>query len=185
MSAAWIAYRGLEKWRVETIGKRKAELAEVVLADFYHARATLRWARSGVIMSEEVPSRGSSGEEIAADERNKAILRIPINRLMNESELFARLASHRYQFQALFGKESEAPFDQLASIYNEITISVQILATLEQWRALPGNHPADQQIMSLRQKIWASGPDDKISKSIDAAVAAIEELCRPALTLKS
>ncbi len=29
---AYIGYRGLERWRAETIGKRKAELAEEVLA---------------------------------------------------------------------------------------------------------------------------------------------------------
>jgi hypothetical protein len=33
-----IAARGLTKWRGETIGKRQAELAEEILADFYEAR---------------------------------------------------------------------------------------------------------------------------------------------------
>ena len=33
-----IAARGLNKWRAEAIGKRKADLAEEVLADFYQAR---------------------------------------------------------------------------------------------------------------------------------------------------
>jgi hypothetical protein len=33
-----LAKAGLEKWRRETIGKRKVELAKEVLADFYQAR---------------------------------------------------------------------------------------------------------------------------------------------------
>jgi hypothetical protein len=37
-TGAWIAWRGLNKWRDETIGKRKAELAEDVIADFYEVR---------------------------------------------------------------------------------------------------------------------------------------------------
>ena len=37
--AAIIAYRGLNKWRAETIGKRKAELAEQALVAFYVARS--------------------------------------------------------------------------------------------------------------------------------------------------
>ncbi len=44
--AATIAYRGLNKWRAETIGKRKAELAEEVIADFYEARDIIIAARS-------------------------------------------------------------------------------------------------------------------------------------------
>ncbi|HUD89266.1 MAG TPA: hypothetical protein VMR17_22655 [Xanthobacteraceae bacterium] len=180
-STAWIAYRGLEKWRSETIGKRKAELAEIVLADFYHARATLRWARSGVIFNGEIPTKANAEEEDAKAEHRKAILRIPINRLSKEAELFARLASHRYRFQALFGEQGIRPFDELASIYSEIGISVQVLAEMERWEPLPGEHPANQQIMELRKKIWGGSPDDKLSKRVDLAVSAIEEFCRPAL----
>jgi hypothetical protein len=38
MRNAYIGYRGLTKWREERIGKRRVELAEDVLADFYQAR---------------------------------------------------------------------------------------------------------------------------------------------------
>src|ERR1700704_2881126 len=44
--AAYTAFQGLEKWRAETTGKRKAELAEDVLADFYQARDIINAARS-------------------------------------------------------------------------------------------------------------------------------------------
>ncbi len=53
-TAAWIAWRGLNKWRDETIGKRKAELAEDVIADFYEAREIILEARSpGSIRADE------------------------------------------------------------------------------------------------------------------------------------
>jgi len=39
--AGWAALRSLDAWRRETVGRRKAELAEEVLAQFYRARDIL------------------------------------------------------------------------------------------------------------------------------------------------
>src|ERR1700730_11838477 len=44
-----LAKAGLEKWRRETIGKRKIEVAEEVLADFYQARDIINEARAAMI----------------------------------------------------------------------------------------------------------------------------------------
>ena len=44
--AVIIAARGLNRLRAETIGKRKVERAEDVLADFYQARDIINAARS-------------------------------------------------------------------------------------------------------------------------------------------
>src|SRR5690242_11617520 len=43
--AGWAAIRGVYAWRSELVGRRKAELAEEVLAQFYRARDVLIWAR--------------------------------------------------------------------------------------------------------------------------------------------
>jgi hypothetical protein len=43
--AAWAGLRGLDAWRRETVGRRKAEIAKEVLAQFYRARDALNWAR--------------------------------------------------------------------------------------------------------------------------------------------
>lgn len=183
--AAWIAYRGLEKWRVEAIGKRKAELAEVVLADFYRAQNVFRWARSGVIFSGELTTAPDQSNENASAERSKEILTLPLKRLADESELFARLASHRYRFQALFGEKSAAPFDKIASVCNELSTCIGILGTLEGWNSFHRDERSNEQIMNLRGKIWNSGPEDKIGNAINLAVAEIERICRPALSSKS
>lgn len=182
--AAWIGYRGLEKWRVEAIGKRKAELAEVVLADFYHAQSVFRWARSPVIFSGELTPRGDQDDESVRAQRSKEILTLPLKRLADESELFARLASHRYRFQALFGEKSAAPFDRIASVYNEFRTAIDVLSTIESWSSFRRDERSNEQIMTLREKIWNSGPEDKIGNAIDLAVIEIERICRPALSSK-
>lgn len=43
--AGWAGIRGLNAWRAETVGRRKTELAEEVLAQFYRARDVLTWVR--------------------------------------------------------------------------------------------------------------------------------------------
>ena len=44
----YLGFQGLEKWRDETIGKRKTELAEQALVAFYEARDVLGWVALGV-----------------------------------------------------------------------------------------------------------------------------------------
>jgi hypothetical protein len=44
--AAWTASRGLGKWHVETVGKRRTELAEDVLSSFYQMRDIIGEIRS-------------------------------------------------------------------------------------------------------------------------------------------
>lgn len=184
--AAWIGYRGLEKWRAEAIGKRKAELAEIVLADFYHVQNAFRWARSGVIFSGELTTDANQVDEDARARRAKEILALPLKRLADESELFARLASHRYRFQALFGEKGAAPFDKVASVYNDLSTSIGVLSTLESWNSLGRSldERSSEQIRTLRAKIWNNGPEDKIGTTVDTAVAEIEGICRPALSSK-
>ncbi len=41
----WAGVRGLNAWRIETVGRRKTELAEEVLAAFHRAKDVLTWAR--------------------------------------------------------------------------------------------------------------------------------------------
>jgi hypothetical protein len=43
--ATWIGWHGLEKWRSEVLGKRKAEIAEATLAKVYEMEEILREAR--------------------------------------------------------------------------------------------------------------------------------------------
>ncbi len=72
-----IAARGLNKWRAETIGKRKAELAQEVLADFYQARDIIDVARSPGGFGHEGDTRQKDDWESADDTR---ILKCPYPR---------------------------------------------------------------------------------------------------------
>ena len=80
---------------------------------------------------------------------------------------------------ALLGKEAEAPFDEIHQVINEVLSSAQML--VEQvgqpredrdfWRKLEGH-------------IWGgSRKPDEIEDQVLKAIASMESICRPALSL--
>lgn len=82
--AGWAAVRGVDAWRSEIVGRRKAELAEDVLAQFYRARDVLIWAR----LPDRPIESASDGEDPDLRHRSHAS---PIERLAHESALFSEL----------------------------------------------------------------------------------------------
>ena len=107
--AAWTAWRGLNRWRAETIGKRKAEIAEEVLADFYEARDIINPARSPGSLGGEGGTRQRFEWETEEDTRMLDAYFRTTERLSKNAEFFAKLDARRYRFIAVFGKESAKP----------------------------------------------------------------------------
>jgi hypothetical protein len=58
---------GSEKWRIETTGKKNAELAASVLADFYEMAEIVRTARSPLVLNHEMAKKDGVPDEIATD----------------------------------------------------------------------------------------------------------------------
>jgi len=173
-----IAGAGLNTWRRETIGKRKAELAEAVLADFYEARDIISAARSPGGFADEGRTRQRAENETEDDSRNLDSYFRTIERLNNKNEFFAQLHSSRYRFQAIFGKSSGVPFDEVFNIRNEVIIAGRMLMMYDNAGdigTLPQNRP-----------VWLAAlgwdpTNDPITPRLDASVEAVEKTCRPAI----
>ena len=162
--AARQGIRTLNAWRTETIGKRKAELAEQALISFNQAREVLRFVRTPVHLSE-------AGSHL-----------IPIQRLDREKELFAKIQTQRYSFAAVFGPESTQPFDSLLEVHRRM---VAAALTLSQMQSATGTmeYPNDSTTELNNTLGW--GPrkrPDVIDKKIDEAIEAMEAICRPVLS---
>jgi hypothetical protein len=97
---ASIAKAGLNKWRAETIGKRRAELAETVLADFYRFEDVMRAVRSPVPLHFGTP------------ELQVELQKLPAKTLSENRELLSQMRVRRHAFAALFGKQAASPFDE-------------------------------------------------------------------------
>src|SRR6202046_1819895 len=82
----WAALRGVNAWRIEALGRRKAELAEEVLAQFYRARDALIWAR---LPADGARTDVSVHEGAQASARDAMAMAAPIERLNQASQVFS------------------------------------------------------------------------------------------------
>jgi hypothetical protein len=178
-----IAKAGLDKWRVETVGKRKAELAEQALIAFYEARDVFVSVRSRGIFGGEGNSRTPAAGESETQQQKRNTYFIPIERLTREKVLFAQLQTLRYAFAAHFGESSSEPFAAIYSVHTEIMASASVLIQITHDDDDKG-HAFERSAESLLNSIgWGrvARPDD-IDRKIEKAVQDIERICRPVLT---
>lgn len=181
--AAIFAYRGLKTWRAEMLGRRKAELAEDVLADFYQMRDVFVWVRSPGGFGEEAAGRPREDNE----DRNLAnqldAYFVPLARLHKDGAFLSAFYAKRYRFRAVFGENAHEPFLEVREVQTKITVAARML--IRSAKQSRGKGP----IVEQAQKeiyIWDSGDkDDPLTQSIDAAVAKIEALCRPAIEARA
>jgi hypothetical protein len=184
--AAWfgasIAYRGLNKWRDETVGKRKTELAEQALVGVYEARDVFVWTRSRGILGGEGGSRAPAVGESKTQQEQRNIYFVPIERLTHENELFARLHSLRYAFAAHFGEASIEPFKQIMEVHNTIITSATVLMDIIYDDGDTGASFRSSAEGLLNTIGWgpAERPDD-IDRKISEAIHEMEKFCRPVL----
>ncbi len=175
--AGWAGIRGLNAWRAETVGRRKTELAEEVLAQFYRAKDVLTWARFPASGDDDGTADVRAGSAPDDDELEKSEIFTPVDRLTKESQVFSELQASRYRFMAYFGEEAARPFEEIRAIHTEIIASAHNLirsygqeptelkeAERDQWEAAIG---------------WGEGEGDLLKTRLDQAVKAIEQTCRP------
>jgi hypothetical protein len=166
----WAALRGVNAWRIEALGRRKAELAEEVLAQFYRARDALVWAR--------LPAEGATTDTPAHDTaegaaRGANAMAAPIERLNQASQVFSELQASRYRFMAYFGEEAARPFEDLRKVHNDV-IEASSRLIRGQGKAPSVGDAADRDTIG-----WGPGEHDQLANRLDRAVRAIERICRP------
>jgi hypothetical protein len=177
-SGAYLAYRGLSKWRAETVGKRKVELAEEVLADFYQARDIINAARSPLVFEGEGASRAKMPTETDQETRVRNAHYVAAERLLKDAAFFAQLQARRYRFIAYFGEAASKPYDSLRAIHRKIFVAVHMLLTTYEDR---NEATLPRQREQWRKESEWYGPDDQISLDLDKVVNAMESTCRPVI----
>lgn len=177
-SGAYIAYRGLTKWHEETVGKRRIELAEAVLADFYQACDIIKAARSPFGYSHEGLSRQKGENETESDTQLLNSYFAATERLASKVDFFAEMWARRYQFSAVFGSNASSPYDDLFEVRNEIIVSVRSLISAHGHRLSEEDQAAKAQ---WENTIWSGAKGDRIPTRLDEAVEAIEAICRPTI----
>lgn len=121
------ALRGVNTWRSEMIGRRRAELAEETLARFYEARDNLAWARiPGGFQGE-----GETRQRIAGETENERADRDAyyrtVERISKKAEFWSTFDASRYRFRAVFGTPAADPFEKILNQRHAVGIAVGAL----------------------------------------------------------
>lgn len=182
IAAAATAIYGVSAWRREHIGKRKAELAEETLVNFYHAADVIRMMRAPERYTDEGTSRKAPRGESAEEKTARDRAHIAIERYNSSADLFSRLRAARYRFMAFFGRQAAKPFEDLNAIILEIFLAAQMLGDLWAERAerVPSAKAPDlrEQIRHYQRIIWRLDDPDPIDRRVEAIIADIERTCR-------
>lgn len=163
---------GLWVWRIQQITARKLAVAEEATTAMWEAADTLRAARSrGIFASEGATYPGVQGEDDRAAEVRKTYY-VVRERLLNNSEKFARLSAVRPPVRYHLGDSALKPIDDLFRVRWEILGAVDILI---KFGALVTADNEDHR--RLMHTAFTAGDNDPVADRIDAAEKALEAIC--------
>jgi hypothetical protein len=180
--AAVFAFRGLHTWKSETLGRRKAELAEDLISGFYEARDIIMFARSPGSYSSEWEGI-KLGEHDDLPEETKELL-LPLARIDRNRKPLADLHAKRYRARALFGGQIDEAFSALQTVEALMRTSFRIAFARAKHHPKNGNGlSADETYRKHEARLfWDGDNEDEIKKELDAAVARVERMCSPSLS---
>jgi hypothetical protein len=164
--------RALAAW------KRKTELAEEILAEFYQARDIIGAARSPFGYSHEGLSRQKGENETPEDTRILNLYFAVSERLASKAEFFTAAWARRYQFSAVFGSETARTYDDLFEIRNEIIVTVGSLISAHGHRLSATDQASKEQ---WENTIWSGSEDDPIPARLNQIIESVEAACRPVI----
>ncbi|NNU81463.1 hypothetical protein HMH01_13560 [Halovulum dunhuangense] len=181
--AAGFAYVGLKTWRQEMIGRRKAELAEDLIAGFYEARDIFMSARSPGALGSEYDEIDLGAVEGHDYEEILKTFYLPVSRINHSRETLASLHARRYRARVLFGSDIDEAFAILRSVEAGIISSSNLLRRLVLAATQSGQDPLkNERFREYEERLFYAGEnDDAIKSELDQAVQKVEELCSPAI----
>jgi hypothetical protein len=172
VAAAIQGYKSLSAWRGETIGRKRIELAEQVLADFYEANDIIRWVRSPVAYSSESKDRPGRDEENESVRNHRDTFYVPLKRLSDHAEFFARLRARRYSVMATFGTDAAKCYDTLNEMKGRIEVSASELMRLRPNGKSRRNIAREER---LEADVWNSHDEnDPINPKLEELIKSVE-----------
>jgi hypothetical protein len=176
ISGAVVGWKALSKWREETVGKRRLELAEDVLSAFYQIQEAIQDARTPLVLAEEMVKEEGVPDEVAG---NPAYA--PIRRLRDAFEHIRDLRTKRHRFAAVFGRDATKPWDEVEAILNRMRAASDALLRLRDEHTTASD-PDAEFYREQRHILFRGLGDDLITPRLTAAVEQIEAICRPVIT---
>ena len=101
----------------------------------------------------------------------------PIERLTQESQLFAELQASRYRFMAYFGEKAARPFDEIRAIHRQVITAADGLVRAAGEDMTRGGTARRAQWRN--GILWGAADHDETPRRLHQIVQAIEHTCRP------
>lgn len=176
-----LADRRFELDQKLALAKRKAEVAEKVLTDFYAIRHAFEVIRSPMIWAREMEAEEGVADDIVQNDGYGVMRRIKAH-----SGQFSELEASRFTALALFGPDAAEPYAAIIKAHNRVFSAAESLLRNRNQLNFPNiqNH-----LREMRRAAFTVGAldddgeplPDLVKADIEAAIATIEGICRPAL----
>lgn len=177
--ASGVAVWGINSWRREAKWKRKYELAEEVLANFYEAHQAIQIIRSPFGFGHEGASRPKQENETKEESQIYDQAYVARERFEQNKTSLEKLQSLKFRFIALYGKDYEQYFDKFNQTINKIFFAADEIAMIRL-----GQYGDDEDYIRKTRKesreilYSRSNKEDKIESDLAEAVKAIETKCK-------
>lgn len=167
--ASIFAICGINTWRKETRWKRKYELAEEILANFYEAQRDIQEIRMPVRLAwfNESELKADNDTKIRNEAHNY------YERIAKNRAAYDRLETLKFRFMILFGKKHEGYFSELGKIYGKL-----YLANNEVVRIKLSPDPDNEELKRQNKIRFASlKEDDSIDSKLQEIISGVETVC--------
>ncbi len=182
----YFAFRGINAWRKEFLGRRRIELAEEGLALFYQAKSVIEFMRSPAGYAGEGSTRKRESKETPKQQQIRDDAYVIYERYNMHAAVFGRIFTLRYRFIAQFGKDADAPFAGLKSVCDELFVAARGWSRLSEVDegAFTNRDSMEEHRSSIEKKeriMWGVTDSDPIQARLDTILRQIEGICEPHL----
>lgn len=184
--ACWAVISGVNAWKREFIGKRKIEIAELLLAKFFEVRDAIAFIRNPFCNSSEGKSRSKAEHESPDESKILDQAYVANERFLKKETVFSEFNTLKYRGMATFGNEIECVFVITSKVLRSILSSSMMLGT-HYWQRQgrvsmePEEFQRHLAEMQRHEKIfWDHGDEtDEIRCELDNSQKLLEKILGP------
>jgi len=172
---ASVAFSGINAWKKQFREKRKIQLAEDVLTQFYQVQDAIIAIRSTFGGSPRETKESETPEEKKA--------RDILARCDYYQEPFNKLYSLRFPFKAVFGEDTVEPFNEIMKIKKKIICNAHMFEGLPAQKNRAYDTKEQQKLIEEEKEYRKiiSSPDprkDELAEEVKQAINEIEKVCK-------
>jgi hypothetical protein len=179
---AFVAYTGLEKWKMELQGKASFDAAREVIKATYKLRDELSYCRSPFIPAAEFPEgyRRPLGD-CTPEERGQAYSHVYTNRWGPVVSAVQDFDAAILEAEALWGMDIKAKADELRQCVRYLRVDIEAFISNE---FSDGEYFDDRNFSKkVRSSVSDMKPEDnELTQRINAAIKGLEDEIRPHLS---